>query len=249
MLKVLLLVSSFWMSTYAMSSLEVAKRAYDVVSGYESSVSSTTMVLKNKSGEKNIRKMQIKKLEDINGDKSLITFLYPSDIKGTKLLSFELIAQDDKQWLYLPALKRIKRISARNKSGSFMASEFSYEDISSQNYKNYTYIGDALEVEIDSKNYFQIFRIPKAENSGYSKQILYVEKKTFLIRFGEYYDRQNRIIKKIEFLEYLNIDGIYRIKKIKMTNLQNSKSSMLIWDEDNIKQKLGNREFSKRALK
>jgi len=164
-------------------------------------------------------------------------------------LSFELIAQDDKQWLYLPALKRIKRISARNKSGSFMASEFSYEDISSQNYKNYTYIGDALEVEIDSKNYFQIFRIPKAENSGYSKQILYVEKKTFLIRFGEYYDRQNRMIKKIEFLEYLNIDGIYRIKKIKMTNLQNSKSSMLIWDEDNIKQKLGNREFSKRALK
>lgn len=236
-------------SLYAISSINVAKRSYDIMSGYGSSVSQTTMILKNRIGEENIRKLKIKKLENKNGDKSLIDFLYPLDIKDTKLLSYENIGYDDKQWLYMPALKRVKRISSRNKSGAFMSSEFSYEDISSQNYKNYTYEGEALNITIDDKNYYKITRIPKDKNSGYSKQILYIDTKTFLASHGEYFDKQNRLLKKVEFTEYINIEGIYRIKQIKMNNIQNKKSSILIWNDDKIKQKLKNNIFSKRALK
>jgi hypothetical protein len=249
MFKKIVLILSTTISLFALSSEDIAKKSYDAMSGYKSSISKTTMILKNSNGEENIRKLEIKKLENIDGDKSLINFLYPLDIKDTKLLSYEVIGGDDKQWLYLSALKRVKRISSRNKSGSFMASEFSYEDISSQNYKNYTYDADVKKITIDAKKYFVITRIPKDKNSGYSKQVVYIDANSFLAKFGEYYDKQNRLLKNVEFLEYIEIDGIYRIKKINMINVQNKKSSMLTWDDDKIDQKLNKKDFTKRALK
>lgn len=249
MIKKIVITALVCSVTYAIDSIDVAKKSFEIMSGYKNSISKTTMILKSKTGDENIRKLEIKKLEGNSGDKSIITFLYPLDIKGTKLLSDEKIGSDDKQWLYLPALKRTKRISSRNKSGSFMASEFSYEDISSQNYKNYTYKGVAKLTSKDEKEYYQITRIPKDKNSGYSKQIVYVDTKSFLASFGEYYDKQNRLLKKVQFLEYQDINGIQRIKKMNMINVQNGKSSMLIWDEDKIGQSVKKKEFSKRALR
>ena len=130
-----------------------------------------------------------------------------------------------------------------------MASEFSYEDISSQNYKNYTYNSDAEKVIRDKKEYFKIIRIPKDKNSGYSKQVVYVDTKTYLAKFGEYYDKQNRLLKNVSFLEYKKIDAINRIQKIEMKNVQNGKSTTLTWDVDKIKVGLSKKAFSKRALK
>lgn len=249
MLKKLVLCLVVSVGLYAQTSLDIAKKSYEVMSGYKSSISKTTMILKNSSGEENIRKLEIKKLENEDGDKSLIEFLYPSDIKDTKLLSYEIIGGDDQQWLYLPALKRIKRISSQNKSGSFMASEFSYEDIASQNYKNYTYDDKVENTAKDGKKYFKITRIPKDENSGYSQQILWIESGTYLASFGEYYDKNKRLLKKISFLEYQKIHNIYRIKKINMFNVQNGKTSILSWDEDKINLSLDVNEFTQRVLK
>jgi outer membrane lipoprotein-sorting protein len=248
-MKKLLLLTTLTASLFAISSQEVAKKSYDRVSGYQSSLSKTTMILKNAQGVENLRKLEIKKIEKESGDKSLLTFLYPTDLKGTKLLSFEVIGGDDKQWLYLPSLKRIKRISSRNKSGSFMASEFSYEDISSQNYKNYSYSGEATELTKDGVNYFKIERTPIDANSGYSKQVIWINTKTYLLNYGEYYDKQNRLLKKVYFSEYKEIDGIQRVVKIEIKNVQNQKSSSLSWDEDEIKAGIKGKDLSKRALK
>lgn len=248
-MKKITLLISMAIGLLAQSSLEIAKKSYEVMSGYMSSVSQTTMVLKNTQGAENIRKLEIKKLENSDGDKSFLSFLYPNDIKGTQLLTFESIGDNDKQWLYLPALKRVKRISSSNKSGSFMASEFSYEDIASQNYKNYTYEKRVEKIINDGIEYFKLTRIPVDKNSGYSKQIIYISTATHLIRFGEYYDKQNRLLKNISFLKYTKIDGIYRVQTIEMQNVQNGKSSILIWDTDEIKVGLDDKDFSKRALK
>jgi hypothetical protein len=207
------------------------------------------MILKNARGVTNKRQLMIKKLERANGDKSLIRFLYPLDIKDTKLLSYEQIGKDDKQWLYLSALKRVKRISSRNKSGSFMASEFSYEDIASQNYKNYTYKGEAIKVKKGGVSYFKIERTPKDKNSGYSRQVVYIDTKTYLAKSGEYYDRNGKLLKRVSFLKYKKVGGVYRIMKIEMKNVQNGKSTLLIWDSDRIKTGLQENDFSKRVLK
>ncbi|MCB4746012.1 MAG: outer membrane lipoprotein-sorting protein [Sulfurovum sp.] len=206
------------------------------------------MVLRNAQGVENKRKLKVLRKEGSHGDRSFIEFLYPNDIKGTKLLSFEVIGKDDKQWLYLPALKRIKRISSRNKSGSFAASEFSYEDISSVNYQNYTYSGEA---EIDTKNgksYFKIVRKPIDKYSGYSKQIIWIDKKDYLIRFGEYYDRHGKLLKKVHFSKYKKTEGVWRIFEIDIENIQNHKSSKLIWKSDKIHIPIKNTDVSKRVL-
>jgi hypothetical protein len=130
-----------------------------------------------------------------------------------------------------------------------MASEFSYEDIASQNYKNYSYSGDAKRVVIDTEEYFKLIRTPKDKNSGYSKQIVYIDTKEYLARFGEYFDKQGRLLKKIYFLNYVLLDGVYRVHKIVIKNIQNSKESLLTWDEDKIKAGLNKKDFSKRVLR
>ena len=78
-------------------------------------------------------------------------FVSPADVKGTKFLSYSHIKKDDDQWLYLPALKRVKRIASKNKSGSFMGSEFSYEDLSSFDADKYIYEGKAKVVKFKGK--------------------------------------------------------------------------------------------------
>jgi outer membrane lipoprotein-sorting protein len=249
MLKKFIFVCAIGVNLYSQSSLDIAKKSYEIMSGYKSSVSQTTMILKNSDGASNTRKLEIQKLENESGDKSLIKFLYPADIKDTKLLSYEIIGGDDQQWLYLPALKRVKRISSSNKSGSFMASEFSYEDIASQNYKNYTYDEKVENSTKGGKKYFKITRIPKDENSGYSKQIIWIDSTTYLATFGEYYDQQKRLLKEISFLEYQKMQNIYRIKKINMFNVQNGKTSILSWDEDRINLSLDVNDFTQRVLK
>ncbi len=243
-----LLIVLFSINVYAQTAEEIAKKSFEAISQYEGSNSIVTMILKNKKGVTNQRKLKILRKEGSNGDKSYIEFLYPNDIKGTKLLSYEVIGADDKQWLYLPALKRIKRISSRNKSGSFVSSEFSYEDISSVNYKNYHYAGDAEKVTKKGKTYYEITRIPIDKHSGYSKQVIWIDTQSYLIQFGEYYDKHGRLLKKIKFPKYKKIDGIWRIFEIDITNVQNHKSSKLVWEEEKIHQPISDKDISKRAL-
>lgn len=234
---------------YAELAEEVAKKSFATISGYESSVAEARMILTNVKGETTTRKLQMKRFEKSNGDKSFIEFLFPLDIKGTKLLSYERIGTDDRQWLYLPGLKRVKRINSRNKSGSFVSSEFSYEDIATQNYLNYSYSGEAEKVSYSGHEYFQIERIPIDKNSGYSKQIALIDTKTYLIRHGKYYDKKNRLIKEIKFLKYRKIGNIYRVQTIEIKNVQNGKSSTLILDDEKIHAGLSENVFTKRVLK
>ena len=100
------------------------------------------MILENRRGQTSERRMRINTLEvpdENDGDKSLVVFDRPRDIRGTALLSYAHILEADDQWLYLPALKRVKRISSRNKSSPFVGSEFAFEDITAQELKKYSY--------------------------------------------------------------------------------------------------------------
>ena len=129
----------FAANLFAISHAEVAKKNDKTMSGFEDSKSTMTMTLINAKGQTRIRTIRSKSLELDGGDKSLMEFLSPADVKGTKFLNYEHAQKDDDQWLYLPALKRVKRISSKNKSGAFMGSEFSYEDVSSFNIDKYDY--------------------------------------------------------------------------------------------------------------
>jgi len=236
-------------SLMALTNMEIAKKSDNVTDGFESSIAQTEMVLINASGQQSVRQLEMKTLEGENGDKTISTFLTPADVKGTKTLTHEHVNRDDDQWLYLPALKRIKRIASSNKSGSFMGSEFSYEDIGNQNYNKFTYDAKVEEVELNGLKCYKGSRIPKDENSGYTKQVSWVSMDNFLLQQVEYYDRKSELLKTAVFSEYKQIEGVWRVGKIEMQNHQNDKSTILTWNEEKIKVGLTAKEFNKRVLK
>ena len=120
--------------------LAIAKEADLRDKGFGDSSATMKMILRNRQGDESTREVRVRTLEvDGDGDKSLSIFDSPADVKGTAFLTFSHILKPDDQWLYLPALKRVKRISSKNKSGPFMGSEFAYEDISSDEVEKYTY--------------------------------------------------------------------------------------------------------------
>jgi len=108
--------------------LEIAKKMEKVNSGFIGEVAEMTMTLIDAYNTEILRKMEgkIKEVKD-DGDKSIITFLQPNDVKGTKMLTWSHKTENDDQWLYLPSMKRVKRISSNSKTSSFMGSEFSYK--------------------------------------------------------------------------------------------------------------------------
>ncbi len=236
-------------SLMALTNKEIADKADKVTDGFGSSIAKTQMTLINASGQKSVRDLLMKTLEGDNGDKTISTFLSPADVKGTKVLGWEHVDRDDDQWLYLPALKRVKRIASRNKSGSFMGSEFSYEDIGNQNPNKYSFEGEPETVMLDGVECYKGARIPNDKNSGYTKQITWVDTKDFLIRKIDYYDRKKELLKTAIFSDYKKIDGVWRVGKIDMKNHQNDKETVLVWKEDKIKVGLKDKDFSKRELK
>lgn len=235
---------------WAMSGYDVAKKSDAVLNGFEDARSDMTMTLINAGGQERVRHMKMQVLEGDQGDKSLMEFLSPADVKGAKFLNYEHLNKDDDQWLYLPALKRVKRIASRNKSGAFMGSEFSYEDLSAFNVDKYTYAEGEAQTRVEGgKTYWIVPRIPIDDNSGYTKQISWIDADTFLIRKVEYFDRKSALLKTAEFGEYRKIGGVWRIGRITMTNHQNDKKTILIWENETIKNGLKDRDFHKRVLK
>ncbi len=249
MIKKILLTSLVSISLFAMSNQEVAKKSEDVMTGFKDSSSDMVMTLINANNQKRERKMKMIILEKNSGDKSLMTFLSPADVKGTKFLNYEHINKDDDQWLYLPALKRVKRIASKNKSGSFMGSEFSYEDLSSFSIQKYTFTGEAKLVKLDGKKVYKGDRKPVSKNSGYTKQISWIDAKTFLMKKVEYYDRKKELLKTAIFEDYKKISGIWRVGKMTMVNHQNDKKTILVWKNEKIKTGLREKNFHKRVLK
>ena len=249
MKKILLTTLLTATSLMAISNIEVAKQSDKITDGFGSSIAQTEMLLINASGQQSVRQMEMKTLEGENGDKTISTFLTPADVKGTKTLTHEHLGRDDDQWLYLPALKRVKRIASSNKSGSFMGSEFSYEDIGNTNYLKFTYSGEAEEVDLNGVPCYKGSRIPNDKNSGYTKQVSWIAKDTMLIQKMEYYDRKSELLKTAIFSDYKQIDGVWRVGKIKMSNHQNDKVTVLTWKEDKVQVGLTDKEFNKRILK
>jgi hypothetical protein len=182
-----------------------------------------------------VRKIaQVAKLYD-NGDteKRLIRFLEPADIKGTGLLTFDYKDQDDDIWLYMPALRKTRRIVSSEKAKNFMGSEFTYADMTPPSLSEFTFEKMADET-VNGIDCYQIEWMPVddaiAEENGFSRRITFIGKEDFVVRRSLYYDLDG------EFQKELIIDGVklldpenkrYRAITMKMVNHQNGRQSIL----------------------
>jgi len=204
--------------------------------GWTDSQSSLRMVLRNRHGqesERALRQLALENSEPGRGDKTIIVFESPRDIEGTALLSHTKILDPDDQWLYLPALKRVKRISSANKSGPFVGSEFAYEDLLSQEVDKYSY-NWLRDEKVGSQDTFVVQRIPLYKNSGYKRQIIWWDKTEYRPQRIEFYDRKNSRLKTLTYEQYEHyLDSYWRPHLMKMENHQTGKSTDLIiatWD-------------------
>lgn len=230
---------------------DIAARSDRSDRGFGDSEAEMTMVLRNAAGEEASRSMRFTTLEipdESVGDKSLVLFSTPRDIEGTALLSHAKMLDPDDQWLYLPALKRVKRISSRNKSGPFVGSEFAFEDFTASelNKFSYTYLQQEACGELLCD---VVERIPRYENSGYTKQLAWVDTTDYQIRKIEFYDRRGSLLKELKFEDYRKYgDSYWRSHRLIMRNLQTNKSTDLVYGEYTFGVGLTDNDFVKGRL-
>lgn len=246
----LLTVSTASAMTAEQRGLEISQEAKRRDTGWGDMATQMTMILRNKEGQESVREIRLKSLEqDSDGDKSLTVFDKPRDVKGTAFLSFSHVDTPDDQWLYLPALKRVKRISSRNKSGPFMGSEFAFEDLTSFEVEKYTYryLRDEIIDGIDS---YVVEQFPTDKYSGYTRRVAWVDKEHYRAQKVEFYDRKGALLKTLSFSEYNQyLDQFWRAHRSTMTNHQTGKSTTLLYQDYRFHVGLEDGDFNKNSLK
>jgi len=230
--------------------LQISTEAKARDTGWLDNTSDMLMILRNRQGQESTREIKTKTLELLgDGDKSLTIFDKPRDVKGTSFLSFSHTVGNDEQWLYLPSLKRVKRISSRNKSGPFMGSEFSFEDLSSFEIPKYSYkyLGDEELQGVDS---FKVEQYPVDKNSGYTRRIVWIDKVEYRVLKIDFYDRKNSLLKTLSYSDYKQyLNKFWRADFALMTNHQNGKSTKLQWSNYAFKTGLSDTDFNRNTLK
>ncbi|TBR42819.1 outer membrane lipoprotein-sorting protein [Marinomonas agarivorans] len=230
--------------------LKVAQAVKQSNIGWKDSETSLKLVLRNAANQESTREVRSKTLEvEGDGDKSLSIFDHPRDVKGTAFLSFSHTTTPDDQWLYLPALKRVKRIASRNKSGPYMGSEFSYEDLASFEVEKYTYklLG---EKPCPAGTCYELEQYPTDKYSGYTRLISLIDKDEYRNWQTTFYDRKNSLLKTLTVDSFKQYQGqFWRAEKMTMVNHQTKKSTDVIFGEYKFGVGLKDSDFNKNSLK
>ncbi len=237
-------------NTPAEKGLEIAREAERRDDGWGDATSSMLMTLRNKRGDESVRELRNKALEvPADGDKSMIIFDSPPDQEGTALLTFSHKSEPDDQWLFLPALKRVKRIASKNKSGPFVGSEFAFEDLSSQEVEKYTY--KYLKDEpCEGGTCFVVERYPVDKYSGYTRQVAWIDQAEYRLWKVEYYDRKQSLLKTLTLSDFKKyVDKHWRPGRLNMVNHQTGKSTELLFSDYKFKSGLQDSDFTQNSLK
>lgn len=210
----------------------IAKEAERRDAGFGDFSANVEMILNNKQGTASTREFSINVLEvNGDGDKSLLVFDRPRDVDGTALLTFSHKADNDDQWIFLPALKRVKRISSTNRSGPFVGSEFAYEDMILPEAEKFAWRWVKDENLNDIATHV-VERAPNYKNSGYSRQLVWYDAETFCMKKIEYYDRKGELMKVLSINGYdLYKEQFWRAREMLMVNVQTGKSTQLRWSQ------------------
>ncbi len=229
--------------------LEIAQEMDRRDAGFSDQSATIEMILRNRQGEESHRMVRARTLEvRDDGDKTLVIFDNPPDVEGTAFLSYTHWTRPDDQWLYLPALKRVKRIASGNKSGPFVGSEFAYEDLTSQEVERYTY-KYLREEPHEGRPSLVIERYPVYEYSGYTRQVVWIDRTIYRPVKTEYYDRKDALLKTLTFHDYRSyLERFWRPERMEMVNHQTGKRTTLLWKDYRFRQGLTDRDFTENRL-
>jgi hypothetical protein len=221
----------------------------------DDAVTDMEMVLIDKRGKERVRRIRTYGKDKGEDDQTIMFFLSPADVKNTGFLTFDYDDpdRDDDQWLYLPALKKTKRIASGDKSGSFMGSDFTYSDMNSLILERYEFTL-MKETDIDGVKVWQVEAIPNEkaiDETGYTKSISFVRQDNHVVVRAVSWVKKGNKLKYFEVHNLEEIDGIWTATKLSMTT-KKGKSTLhkTVLNMSNIKygQDLDEGMFSVRRL-
>lgn len=226
-LKTLLIASLTLSSLFAITGQEIAQKVHDRDDG-DNSISKMKMILIDKSGKKRVRDLKTFTKDKGEDTLKLMFFLTPADVKDTAFLTYDYedSSKDDDQWLYLPALQKVKRIASSDKSSSFMGSDFTYSDMTSRNVEDYNY-KIMKETKVGGHKVWQMLVTPKSEKTveetGYTKSIVFVREDNFVIIQALNYIKAGKKLKYMQVKGLKKIDGIWTITQMQMITKKGKK--------------------------
>lgn len=223
--------------------------------GFADTRSEMTMSLMSDGAEVSRRTLRMSVLEGPNsdvGDKSMIFFETPKDVQGTVLLTHTKILTPDDQWIFIPAISRVKRIASANKSGPFLGSEFAYEDLTAQELGKYDYLwlrDEACPAPDSGRQCHVVQRKPLYENSGYRRQVAWVDMTDYQFRKIEFYNQEDRLLKTLTLGSYRQHEGRYwRPHVLTMVNHQTGRSTKLDVAAIKFRTGLTESDFTEQAM-
>ncbi len=204
-----------------MSAREIMQAVEDREDGDNKS-SDMKMVLIDKNGDTRTREIRSFDKDKGEDNQRIMFFLSPADVKDTAFLTYDYDAyeKDDDQWLYLPALRKSKRIASSDKSGSFMGSDFSYSDMTRKNLDAYDFT-IMKEGEVRGHKVWQIQSVPKTDEeiaeTGYTKSVLFVRQDNFVVVRAVHWVKEGKRLKYLDVTSLEEIDGVWTILAMNMT--------------------------------
>ncbi len=231
-----------------LSGREIIENVYNRPEG-DDMTSNLTMTLINKSGKERIRKIKQFTKDMGEMEKSIMFFQSPADVKNTSFMSWSYDGdnKNDDQWIYLPTLKKTKRISSDSKSDYFMGSDFTYDDLGDRKLDDDTH--QLLREEaIDGVDYYVVESISKDEDYMYSKTITWIRKDNFIGLKKEFYDEDEDLLKILHIKRFEEISGLLVITNSEMHNVQKDHKTMMVLSDININTGISDSKFSERMM-
>ena len=212
--------------------------------------SSMEMKLVNKSGSTRVRKITSYAM-DVGADtKTIMFFQYPNDVKGTGFLTvnYDDVNKEDDKWLYLPALKKTRRISGKSsKTDYFMGSDFTYDDIGKRNVDEDTH-KLLREESANGFDYYVIESTPKKDGEIFSKKLIWIRKDCDVVEKVEFYDKLGKLHRQMISSDIKKVDGFWTVGKMEMKNVQTGHSTELLFLDPKYNIQLDSKIFTVNKL-
>jgi len=243
------LVMTATLSAQGITSLQIIENVYNRPTGQDQE-GDLTMSLINSHGDERVREIK-QLLKDFgNMEKKIMFFVSPADVRNTSFMnwSYDEVGKDDDQWIYLPALKKVKRISSDSKSDYFMGSDFTYDDLGDRHPSSDTH-KLLREESIDGEDCYVVESIPKEEEYMYSKTITWIIKDKWIGKKKDFYDEDEDMLKTLTVKETELIKDYIVITISEMHNVQ--KDHITKMELKNVKMDIGisDNKFTERMMK
>jgi len=232
-----------------LSGLEVIQNVYNRPTGNDMT-GNLIMTIENSRGNQRVRKIK-QYLKDFGKDeKKIMFFLSPADVKNTSFMtwSYDDASKSDDQWIYLPALKKVKRISSDSKGDYFMGSDFTYDDLGDRHPMDDTHTILREEV-LDGKETIVIESVPKDEEYMYSRTVTWVIKDSWVGLKKEFYDEDDDLLKILTVEQEKSFGDIIILTKVKMKNIQRNQFTIMEFSNVQIDKGIPNNKFTERMMK